>query len=97
MCGCVSVWVHACGVQISVLPWFTADTKFGCLSVHLESPQCFSAEIYATDLNVEGAPEDLKVTGSHCPLRGLSGPSLQLLTSLSQAGPSSLQRGQEYS
>lgn len=48
--------------QISVLPWFTADTKFGCLSVHLESPQCFSAEIYAVDLDVEGAPEDLKVS-----------------------------------
>jgi hypothetical protein len=37
------------------------DARLGCLSVHLDTPQCFSAEIYAVDLNVSGAQEDLKV------------------------------------
>lgn len=37
------------------------DARLGCLSVHLDTPQCFSAEIYAVDLNVTGAQEDLKV------------------------------------
>jgi hypothetical protein len=37
------------------------DARLGCLSVHLDTPQCFSAEIYAMDLNVAGAQEDLKV------------------------------------
>jgi hypothetical protein len=37
------------------------DARLGCLSVHLDTPQCFSAEIYAVDLNVAGAQEDLKV------------------------------------
>ncbi|CAI5473591.1 unnamed protein product [Closterium sp. Yama58-4] len=46
--------------MISVSPWFSVDLRFGCLSVHLECPQCFSAEIYATDLDVPGASEDLK-------------------------------------
>ena len=37
------------------------DARLGCLSVHLDTPQCFSAEIYAVDLDVTGAQEDLKV------------------------------------
>lgn len=34
----------------------------GCLSVHLDMPQCFSAEMYAMDLNLSGFNEDAKVT-----------------------------------
>ena len=46
------------------------DARLGCLSVHLDTPQCFSAEIYAVDLNVAGAQEDLKVCTAtyHCVL-----------------------------
>jgi hypothetical protein len=29
--------------------------------VHLDTPQCFSAEMYAADLHVPGASEELKV------------------------------------
>ncbi|CAI7908409.1 unnamed protein product [Closterium sp. NIES-53] len=57
---------------ISVSPWFSVDLRFGCLSVHLECPQCFSAEIYATDLDVPGASEDLKVVRTPNVHRGLS-------------------------
>ena len=31
------------------------------MSVHLDTPQCFSAEMYAVDLHVPGASEELKV------------------------------------
>jgi WD repeat-containing protein 48 len=47
--------------MVSIPAWFTMDARLGCLSVHLDTPQCFSAEIYAVDLNVAGAQEDLKV------------------------------------
>uniref|UniRef100_A0A0E0BPF8 Transducin/WD40 repeat-like superfamily protein n=1 Tax=Oryza glumipatula TaxID=40148 RepID=A0A0E0BPF8_9ORYZ len=51
--------------MVSIPAWFTMDARLGCLSVHLDTPQCFSAEIYAVDLNVAGAQEDLKRSGSH--------------------------------
>ncbi len=41
--------------------WFTMDTRLGSISVHLDTPQCFSAEMYAADLHVPGASEELKV------------------------------------
>ncbi|KAL5996006.1 hypothetical protein ACLOJK_026079 [Asimina triloba] len=47
--------------MVSIPAWFTMDTRLGCLSIHLETPQCFSAEMYAVDLNIPGASEDLKV------------------------------------
>jgi len=37
------------------------DTRLGSLSVHLDTPQCFSAEMYSADLNIVGKPEDDKV------------------------------------
>lgn len=37
------------------------DTRLGCLSIHLDTPQCFSAEMYSADLNITGKPEDDKV------------------------------------
>ena len=37
------------------------DTRLGNLSVHLDTPQCFSAEMYSADLNIVGKPEDDKV------------------------------------
>jgi hypothetical protein len=50
-------------MQVSVPAWFTMDTRLGSISVHLDTPQCFSAEMYAVDLNVAGASEELKVLG----------------------------------
>ncbi|KAI9126140.1 hypothetical protein K1719_002561 [Acacia pycnantha] len=35
---------------VSIPTWFTMDTKLGCLSVHLDAPQCFSAEIIGCEL-----------------------------------------------
>jgi len=46
--------------------WFTMDTRLGSMSVHLDTPQCFSAEMYAVDLNVPGASEELKVRSVAC-------------------------------
>lgn len=46
---------------MSIPAWFTVDTRLGSLSVHLETPQCFSAEMYAADLGIKGKPEDDKV------------------------------------
>jgi len=52
--------------QMSVPAWFTMDTRLGSMSVHLDTPQCFSAEMYAVDLNVPGASEELKVRFVAC-------------------------------
>lgn len=49
---------------MSIPTWFTIDTRLGSISVHLETPQCFSAEMYAVDLQVPGATEEQKVRGS---------------------------------
>ncbi|ONM34038.1 Transducin/WD40 repeat-like superfamily protein [Zea mays] len=57
--------------MVSIPAWFTMDARLGCLSVHLDTPQCFSAEIYAVDLNVSGAQEDLKINLAHDTLCGL--------------------------
>ncbi|XP_010909218.2 uncharacterized protein [Elaeis guineensis] len=57
--------------MVSVPAWFTMDTRLGSLSVHLDTPQCFSAEMYAVDLNIFGAPEDLKINVGQETLRGL--------------------------
>lgn len=48
-------------LQVSIPSWFTMDTRLGSLSVHLDTPQCFSAEMYAVDLNISGASDELKV------------------------------------
>ncbi|KAL3330026.1 hypothetical protein AABB24_034072 [Solanum stoloniferum] len=47
--------------MVSIPAWFTVDTRHGCLAVHLDTPQCFSAEMYSADLNIPGKPEDDKV------------------------------------
>ena len=47
--------------QVSIPAWFTVDTRLGSLSVHLDTPQCFSAEMYAADLSIHGASEEHKV------------------------------------
>lgn len=51
-------------LQVSIPAWFTVDTRLGSLSVHLDTPQCFSAEMYSADLNIVGKPEDDKVVAS---------------------------------
>ncbi|CAL9089816.1 unnamed protein product [Musa acuminata var. zebrina] len=57
--------------MVSIPAWFAMDTRLGSLSIHLDTPQCFSAEMYAVDLNISGAPEDLKINLAQETLRGL--------------------------
>eukprot|EP00268_Persea_americana_P043085 TRINITY_DN4319_c0_g1_i3.p1 TRINITY_DN4319_c0_g1~~TRINITY_DN4319_c0_g1_i3.p1 ORF type:complete len:765 (-),score=156.18 TRINITY_DN4319_c0_g1_i3:709-3003(-) len=57
--------------MISIPAWFTTDTRLGSLSVHLETPQCFSAEMYAVDLNLSMASEEIKINLAQETLRGL--------------------------
>ncbi|CAL9077236.1 uncharacterized protein LOC135585291 isoform X3 [Musa acuminata AAA Group] len=57
--------------MVSIPAWFTADTRLGCLSIHLDSPQCFSAEMYAVDMNIPGAQDDVKINLAQETLRGL--------------------------
>ncbi|XP_010546629.1 PREDICTED: WD repeat-containing protein 48 [Tarenaya hassleriana] len=57
--------------MVSIPSWFTVDTRLGCLSVHLETPQCFSAEMYSMDLKVTGRPEDDKINLARETLKGL--------------------------
>ncbi|KAK8633794.1 hypothetical protein V6N13_014630 [Hibiscus sabdariffa] len=58
-------------MHISIPAWFTVDTRLGSLSVHLETPQCFTAEMYSADLNISGKPEDDKVNLARETLKGL--------------------------
>lgn len=46
---------------VSMASWFAVDTRLGCVAVTLEPASCFSAEMYALDLNVAGATDELKV------------------------------------
>ncbi|XXG54226.1 hypothetical protein AAC387_Pa03g2167 [Persea americana] len=57
--------------MVSIPSWFTMDTRLGSLSVHLDTPQCFSAEMYAVDLNISGASDELKINLAQETLRGL--------------------------
>uniref|UniRef100_A0A3Q7IGZ3 Uncharacterized protein n=2 Tax=Solanum lycopersicum TaxID=4081 RepID=A0A3Q7IGZ3_SOLLC len=57
--------------MVSIPAWFTVDTRLGCLSVHLNNPQCFSAEMYSADLNIPGKTEDDKVNLARETLKGL--------------------------
>ncbi|CAM8938144.1 unnamed protein product [Rhodiola kirilowii] len=57
--------------MVSIPAWFTVDTKLGGLSIHLDTPQCFSAEMYSVDLNISGKPEDDKVNLARETLKGL--------------------------
>lgn len=49
-------------LQVSIPAWFTVDTRLGSLSVHLDTPQCFAAEMYSQELNIVDKPEDDKVS-----------------------------------
>ncbi|KAG6386861.1 hypothetical protein SASPL_152038 [Salvia splendens] len=57
--------------MVNVPTWFTVDTRLGSLSVHLDTPQCFSAEMYSADLGIAGKPEDDKVNLARETLKGL--------------------------
>ncbi|KAL2623623.1 hypothetical protein R1flu_003828 [Riccia fluitans] len=57
--------------KVSVPAWFTMDTRLGSISVHLDTPQCFSAEMYAVDLQVPNATEEQKLNLGQETLRGL--------------------------
>ncbi|KAI5398432.1 hypothetical protein KIW84_063993 [Lathyrus oleraceus] len=57
--------------MVSIPAWFTVDTRLGCLSVHLDTPQCFSAELYSQELNIVDKPEDDKINLARETLKGL--------------------------
>ncbi|CAN1838104.1 WD repeat-containing protein 48 [Linum perenne] len=57
--------------MVSVPSWFNVDSRLGCLSVHLDYPQCFSAEMYSQDLSIPGKAEDDKVNLARETLKGL--------------------------
>ncbi|KAK4345210.1 hypothetical protein RND71_035386 [Anisodus tanguticus] len=75
--GTVKLWEITRGAviqnygEVSIPAWFTVDTRLGILAVHLDTPQCFSAEMYSTDLNIPGKPEDDKVNLARETLKGL--------------------------
>lgn len=58
LCDCS---VSSYSEQVSVPAWFAMDTRLGSISIHLDTPNCFSAEMYAVDLQVPNASEELKV------------------------------------
>ena len=37
----------------SILPWFQWDTKLGSLTIHLDFPQAFAAEVYAYTMGLQ--------------------------------------------
>lgn len=57
--------------MVSIPAWFSVDTRLGSLSIHLETPQCFLAEMYSADLGITGKPEDDKVNLARETLKGL--------------------------
>ncbi|XP_047313733.1 WD repeat-containing protein 48-like [Impatiens glandulifera] len=57
--------------MVSIPAWFTVDSRLGCLSIHLDSPQCFTAEMYSSDLKIAEKPEDDKVNLARETLKGL--------------------------
>eukprot|EP01018_Ginkgo_biloba_P012808 Gb_30748 [translate_table: standard] len=57
--------------MVSIPAWFTMDTRLGSMSIHLDTPQCFSAEMYGVDLNVPGASEEQKINLAQETLHGL--------------------------
>ncbi|PPD78296.1 hypothetical protein GOBAR_DD24792 [Gossypium barbadense] len=75
--GSVKLWDIIKGIviedygQVSIPSWFTVDARLGSLSVHLDTPQCFSAEMYSADLNITGKSEDDKVNLGRETLKGL--------------------------
>ncbi|PPS04830.1 hypothetical protein GOBAR_AA15840 [Gossypium barbadense] len=75
--GSVKLWDIIKGIviedygQVSIPSWFTLDARLGSFSVHLDTPQCFSAEMYSADLNITGKSEDDKVNLGRETLKGL--------------------------
>ncbi|XP_071703462.1 uncharacterized protein [Rutidosis leptorrhynchoides] len=57
--------------MVSIPAWFTADTRLGSLSIHLDTPQCFSAEMYSADLNIIQKTEDDKINLGRETIKGL--------------------------
>ncbi|CAL0302251.1 unnamed protein product [Lupinus luteus] len=57
--------------MVSIGTWFSVDTRLGSLSIHLDTPQCFCAEMYSAELNIAGKPEDDKVNLGLETLKGI--------------------------
>ncbi|KAI3696049.1 hypothetical protein L1987_79058 [Smallanthus sonchifolius] len=57
--------------MVSIPAWFTVDSRLGNLSVHLDTPQCFSAEMYSVDLKITEKAEDDKFNLARETLKGL--------------------------
>ncbi|KAK9161463.1 hypothetical protein Syun_007804 [Stephania yunnanensis] len=62
--------------MVSFPAWFAADSRLGSLSIHLDTPQCFSAEMYSIDLGTIGVTEDHKINLAEETLKGLLAPWL---------------------
>eukprot|EP00124_Ichthyophonus_hoferi_P001501 Ihof_evm11s79 gene=Ihof_evmTU11s79 len=57
---------------ISIPHWFALDTKTGVITVHLDPPQCFAADIYRQEANLPmGSEEEEKVNLCQIMLRRL--------------------------
>ncbi|XP_023765840.1 uncharacterized protein LOC111914297 [Lactuca sativa] len=78
--------------MVSIPAWFTIDSRLGNLSVHLDTPQCFSAEMYSVDLNITEKAEDDKVNLARETLKGLLAPWLS--KKKHKFGPQSLANGE---
>lgn len=46
---------------LTVAAWFSADHKLGALTLTMEPPGCFAAEVYAADLGHQDVADDLKL------------------------------------
>ncbi|KAI7981125.1 hypothetical protein LOK49_Contig71G00016 [Camellia lanceoleosa] len=57
--------------MVNIPAWFAVDTRLGSLFVHLDTPQCFFAEMYLADLNIIGKLEHDKINLTHETLKGL--------------------------
>lgn len=56
---------------VSMPAWFSSDNRLGMLSITLDPPACFSAEIYATELDYTNVADDYKINYGKLVLEGV--------------------------
>ncbi|KAI8001749.1 hypothetical protein LOK49_LG09G01924 [Camellia lanceoleosa] len=66
--------------MVNIPAWFAVDTRLGSLFVHLDTPQCFFAEMYSADLNIIGKLEHDKGTLTFNNINGVGQNKLSLST-----------------
>lgn len=74
----------------SILPWFHWDTKLGSLTIHLDYPQTFAAEVYAYTIGLQ-APEEQKFNYGMETLRGLFSTWVEGVVQQQQSGQDTAQ------